>query len=166
MRVPVAVSPGPSSKCRAKPKSEILGVPSTASRMLAGFKSRWTMPFACAACTAPVRAATSSAASRVGSGVPASFSARVPPSTNSIVKYARPPASPLSYTWTTFGCRRAATATASRWNRARSRGLAYVAGEDHLEGHGAVQLPVAGAIHDPHPAPADHGFHLVLLDPG
>ena len=74
-------APARSSSRRARPKSVILGVPSAVSRTLAGFRSRWTIPPRCAASTASASVASSAAASRAGRGVPASFWARLPPST-------------------------------------------------------------------------------------
>ena len=73
-----------------------LGVPSAVSRMLAGLRSRWTMPLWWAAWTASASVATSAAAWRAGCGTPWICSARLPPSTNSIVKYGRPSTSPTS----------------------------------------------------------------------
>ena len=52
----------------ARPKSVILGWPSSVRRMLAGFRSRWTIPCACATPMARARVSTSWAAWRHGNG--------------------------------------------------------------------------------------------------
>ena len=57
----------------------ILGVPSAARRMLAGLRSRWTIPCRCASWMARARASTSRRPRRGGRGVPSSRSARLPP---------------------------------------------------------------------------------------
>ena len=48
----VRVRPPSAPRLLARPKSVTLGVPSAVSRMLAGFRSRWTIPRAWAWCTA------------------------------------------------------------------------------------------------------------------
>ena len=58
--------------------------------MLAGFRSRCTIPAWCATCTASASATKSAAAWRAGCGVPARACARLPPSRSSIVKNGQP----------------------------------------------------------------------------
>ena len=53
-----------------RPKSAIFGVPSAASRTLAGLMSRWTMPRRCATSMARARASAIRAASSTGWGLP------------------------------------------------------------------------------------------------
>ena len=55
--VPERVWPTSSSSCLARPKSVIFGVPSLASRMLAGLMSRWMMPDLVASIEAPGKSA-------------------------------------------------------------------------------------------------------------
>ena len=78
------------------------------------------------------------------------------PSTNSIVKYGSPSASPISWIATMPGC--------------RSPGLGKEApdllrpgegpGQDPLEGDGPVEAPLPRAVDDPHPAARDLAFDL------
>src|SRR4051794_27146778 len=56
------------------------------NRMLAGFRSRWTMPLSWAACMALASLSTSAAASRAGSGPSRKRRSREPPSTYSRLK--------------------------------------------------------------------------------
>ena len=106
------------SICLARPKSVILGLPSSVSRTLAGFRSRWMMPRACASAIARQSSITIVAADRGGCGLPPMDWARLPPGTNSREKYGRPSWSPSSWIWTIPGCWIWATARASMWNRA------------------------------------------------
>ncbi len=87
MTSPVCVSEA-SLVVRAMPKSVSFTCPSWRTRMLEGFTSRWTMPWACAAASAEAAWASSGAAWSAGSGP---FSrirpARVVPSTCSITSH-------------------------------------------------------------------------------
>ncbi len=113
----------------AMPKSITFGSPhplavgaGASSRTLCGLRSRWTMPWSCAACTPPAIFITNSAAAR-GSILPAvrNRSTRLPPSRHSIAMYGWPSDSPTSYTWMTCGWRMAATASPSARKRSNSR---------------------------------------------
>jgi hypothetical protein len=89
MIAPVAVIP--EFPTLASPKSVTLGSPHSSSITFAGLRSRWTIPLAWAAATPSAIFATISAAPRGENRPPASsFSARLPPATNSSTKYGRP----------------------------------------------------------------------------
>ena len=64
-----------------------------------------------------------------------------------------------------FGCRRPATASASRWNRSPLVRAGVGAGEHHLQGDEAVEAQVPGPVDDAHAAAAEHRLHLVARDP-
>jgi hypothetical protein len=74
----------------AKPKSSTLTPPSGRIFTLAGLRSRWTMPFSCAAASAAAICAPSEMASLAFSGPRRIRSARVSPSTYSATMYDRP----------------------------------------------------------------------------
>jgi hypothetical protein len=67
----------------AIPKSSTFTIPSGVTLMVAGFKSRWTMPFSCAASSATAIWRAADSATRTGIGPPPSRSASVGPSTSS-----------------------------------------------------------------------------------
>ena len=102
----------------ASPKSVTATRPLLSSSTFSGLKSRWTMPPACAAASASpaVRKTSRMASSERGSAW--SHVASVCPATSSIEMYARPSASPVSYTVTMFGWARRAMSRASRARRA------------------------------------------------
>ena len=64
-----------------------------------------------------------------------------------------------------LACRRPATASASRWNRARSCGPAYAPVMQHLEGDEAVEPEVPGLVDHAHAPAAEEGLHLIARDP-
>ncbi len=106
---------------RAIPKSEIFARSPSATRMLPGLTSRWTVPSSWAAARpsatwAPIQAA------RAGDIGPswATISLRVRPGTYSITSQMWSPSSMASYTATTLRWFRAADERASRMARARS----------------------------------------------
>ena len=69
----------------------------------------------------------------------------------------------MSWTWTIFGCRRPATASASRRKRSRDSGLACAPVSSILRATGAVEAQVPGLVDDAHAAAAQH---LVEFMPG
>ncbi|MCP9944909.1 hypothetical protein LUX12_09185 [Streptomyces somaliensis] len=82
---------------------------------LAGFRSRWSTPIACAARSADSSARPILAASRASTGPRAAIrSASDTPSTNSITMYGTPSSSTTSWTQTMCGWWTRATARASR----------------------------------------------------
>ena len=68
----------------AKPKSRTFTRPSLVTLMLAGFRSRWTMPRSCAYSSASAICLAMDSASSIGIAPRAIRSASVGPSTNSI----------------------------------------------------------------------------------
>ena len=111
----------------ASPKSATFGSPSAVRSTFAGFRSRWTMPSACAAATPRAIFSTSTAASRSGMGPPTSRRSSEPPDRYSIAMNGPPACSPNSYTCTTCGCFTAAITSASAQNRDTITGRASVA---------------------------------------
>ena len=83
------------------------------------------------------------------------------PSINSMVRKWTPSDSSTEYRVTTFGWLRAATARASRWNRANRSGSPTTSRQD-LEGYVAPQLYIGGAIHLAHSAGANCGVDPVM----
>src|SRR5205814_1479022 len=82
----VGVAARSPSRSRARPKSLILAAPSAVRRMLAGLRSRWTMPWVCAWWMARARVSTRAAARAGGQGTPSSRRSRLPPSTRSTAR--------------------------------------------------------------------------------
>jgi len=81
------------SQALASPKSSTLTVPSSVILMLAGFKSRWTMPCSCAASSASAICSAMGIASSTGIGPRLMRSERSSPSTSSIARNVVKPAS-------------------------------------------------------------------------
>jgi len=77
-----------------------------------------------AAWTARASVSTRAAATAGRTGRPVRSWARLPPGTYSSTTYGWPACSPVSNTWTMFGCWSRATATASDRNRASASGVA------------------------------------------
>jgi hypothetical protein len=77
----------------ASPKSRTLTPPSGVILTFAGFRSRWTIPRACAASTASAIWRAMASASSTGIGPAAMRSARVSPGTSSSTRARTPPAS-------------------------------------------------------------------------
>ena len=77
-------APPPGSASLASPKSSTFTVPSSRTLMLAGFRSRWTMPRSCAASSAPAICFAIGSASSMGIGPCAMRSASVGPSISSM----------------------------------------------------------------------------------
>ena len=104
----------PSDTRAAMPKSITRARPSGSSRMFDGFRSRCTMPCACAARSASSTPRNSVTAARGVIAPPArNASASVRPRTSSNTRYGWPSASSASNTGTMFGCDRRLTARAS-----------------------------------------------------
>jgi hypothetical protein len=115
-----------------------LGVPSAVSRTLAGFRSRWTIPLAWAAWTAPATAARMAAAWQGVADVVDLHDVGVPQPGD----HFRLALEPLPL----LGA------------RVRVR-------EEHLQGDDAAETQVPGPEDDPHAAAAEHGLHFVTRDP-
>ena len=116
----------------ASPKSRIFG-PWPVRKMFAGLISRWMMPDVCAASSAPVRAVAISTNSPSSSGPRASRRCSVSPCSSSITRNdTLSVAAPTSWIVQIFGCWSAATARASRSNRARRSGSAATSGGSTL----------------------------------
>ena len=62
-------------------------------------------------------------------------------------------------------CSRAAK-RASSWKRASWSWRGEVAGQDHLEGHGAVEVLLPGLVDDAHAAAAELALDFVLAEVG
>ncbi len=113
----------------ARPKSRTLTAPAGVRFTLAGFRSRWTTPFSCAASSASAIWRATSSDSSTGSGPDAIRSASVSPSTSSSTSARTPPDSSRPWMWAMFGWLREARTCASRWNRAsRSTSCANASG--------------------------------------
>ena len=87
----------------ARPKSRTLTLPSGRSFTLAGFRSRWTIPFSCAASSAAAIWRAMPSASSMGIGPPAMRSASVSPSTSSSTSACAPPDSSRPWMCAMFG---------------------------------------------------------------
>ncbi|HET9372386.1 MAG TPA: hypothetical protein VFO19_19120 [Vicinamibacterales bacterium] len=75
------------SAALANPKSSTFAVPSDLTLMLAGFRSRWTMPASCAVSRATATCLAIASAWEIGSGPRAISSAKSSPGTSSITRY-------------------------------------------------------------------------------
>lgn len=121
MGLPVAVSLVTSvRRIAAMPKSSTFTVPSRATRMLPGFRSRWMTGTSCAWDSTVATCAATAAAQLTGSGRFGSMYAESgTPSTSSMTRNSRSCASSstASYTWGTPGCWIRAVIRASRWKR-------------------------------------------------
>ena len=80
----------------ARPKSSTFTWPLLFTRMLAGFTSRWTMPAACAAASAPLAWTAWSSTWAIGIGDSAITLSRARPSTNSMAMKVTPSAESMS----------------------------------------------------------------------
>ncbi len=107
----------------ARPKSSSF-TPDFVSMTLAGFRSRWTMPFRCAAARAAQISEPMRARASVGIGPRASRAASVSPSRSSVTAYETPLSEPKSKIARMFGWDSDATARASRSKRASASGSA------------------------------------------
>ena len=152
------------STALARPKSSTLTVPSGRTLMLAGFKSRWTMPCSCAASRASAIWFASGRASPNGMRPAAMRSASVGPSTSSITS-----------AWTAIGAFEAVNdrdvGMAERGERpgfALEARQAFGVLRDRLGQHLDRDLPpevrVGGPIHLAHPAHADLGDDFIRAD--
>ena len=103
----------------AMPKSAILTDPSAATSTFPGLTSRWTMPAAWAAPSAPSTWTAMARTSSGGSGPAAMRSARVWPGSRSMTMNGTPSCSPVSKTATAWGWVRVAAALASASKRVR-----------------------------------------------
>ena len=148
----------------ARPKSVILGVPSAASRTLPGFRSRWTMPSRCASATARASASINSAARRAGQGVPSSRRSRLPPST--ILQLEEGQAVGLADVVDLHDVGVLQAGDGLRLGQEADGGLVVGmgTGQDHLQGAGAVQEDLSGAVDDAHAAAAQLAQDLVAGD--
>ena len=116
--VPVDVS-GSCAAARAMPKSDTCTSPSSSSRRLLGLTSRWTMPAACAASSAPAAWSSQAIAVSRGTRPSRSRSASDPPPRYSMTMNGVPSNSPTSKIVTTLGWDREAAVRASRVKRVR-----------------------------------------------
>jgi hypothetical protein len=114
--------------------------------MLAGFKSRWTTPCSWAWWMARAIVSTICADSFAEHGVPLSMLSSVPPSTNIRV--------------VETGCGFGFSTEASALLRPGE-----VAGQDHLQGHQAVESELTCLVYNPHSAAADLAHQLVIAEP-
>ena len=160
---PACVSPLSLSSCRARPKSVILGVPSAASKTLAGFKSRCATLRLCASCIAHASVSTSLAASRAAIGLPPSWPARLPPSTNSS---AVGMAAGLADLVNLHDVRMLQPRHRLRFDAEAGQLARFgvAAGQHHLERDGAFQGQLMGLVHDSHAAATENGFNVVTGD--
>ena len=110
---------GSCAAARAMPKSVTCTSLSSSSMRLAGFTSRWTMPAACAASSAPAAWSSQAIAVACGTRPPRSRSASDPPPRCSMTMNGVPSGSPTSKIVTTLGWEREAAVSASRVKRAR-----------------------------------------------
>jgi hypothetical protein len=108
----------------ARPKSSTLSRPSRVSITFAGFRSRWTTPFSCAALSASESAMPSSTTRAIGIPPGTMWRSRLWPSTSSMVRKRVPPTSSTEWRTTMFGWLSPATVRASRSKRASRSGCA------------------------------------------
>ena len=151
---------------RARPKSRILTMPSRVRKTLSGFRSRWTMP-AVVRRGEPARdllRVVERLARRDGGR--ASRSRSVSPSSSSITAYATPPSRPKSWIARMFGCESAATACASRSNRASASALPAESVRQHLDRDVALEPRVPRPVHLSHAARAERRQDLVRAEAG
>ena len=127
----IAVSPvtGAGSVSLARPKSSTFTSPVSVTMMLAGFRSRWTMPAAWAAPSASAICTAYFSTSARGSPSRSIDSARVLPATYSMAMKSTPSAWPMSWIVTMFGWLSAEAAFAScTKRRLRSGSATFSAG--------------------------------------
>ena len=107
---------------------------------------------------------TSCAAGRAGQGVPSSRWSRLPPSTILQRKVRRPSASPMSMDLDDVRVLQLGRWPRPRQEADRRRRLGVDAGQDHLQGTGAVQPDLPGLVDDAHAAAAQLAQDLVAGD--
>ncbi len=113
-------SPPPAGRARsilASPKSRIFAWPRALTKMLAGLRSRWTIPFACADSSASATWIPRSRSGPVSKGPFRIRSASVSPSSSSMAMKCWPSCWSISWTVQIPGWLRAEAARASRWKR-------------------------------------------------
>ena len=103
----------------ARPKSRIFTRPSLVKNRFSGFRSRWMMPFSCAAARPLAAWIAYSVALRTGIAPPDSRPRRVSPSRSSVTMYGAPSCAPKSWTAVMFGWFSAPAAWASCSKRRR-----------------------------------------------
>ena len=157
------VRPDSASRLLARPKSVTLGVPSAASRTLRRLQVAVDDPRRCASATPRASASTSAAARRAGQGVP---SRRRPgcrrrriPARGTAGRRARRCRGP-GRRWGAGAWRR----PRPRRGSGRRRGVGVGAGQDHLQGAGAVQADLPGPVDDAHAAAAELALDQVAGD--
>ena len=134
--------------------------------MLAGFRSRWMIPWSCAASSASqIWRAIGTASSR-GRGPRAMRSASVGPSTSSSTSAGGSVESSNPWIAAMFGWLREASTCASRVKRARRSGSSPKQGRQDLQRDVAMQLGVAGAEDFSHPSRTERREDLVAPQPG
>ena len=148
----------------ARPKSATLGVPSAASRTLAGFRSRWTMPSRCASATPRASVSTSSAACRAGPGgavEPAVEAAAV-----EVLQLEEGQAVGLAdvVDLHDVGVLQPRDGLGLGQESDDRLGVGMGTGQDHLEGARAVEADLPGPVDDAHAAAAQLAQDLVALD--
>ena len=101
----------------ARPKSRTFAWPRAFRKMLAGLRSRWTMPFACADSSASASWMPVASTASTSSAPRWTRAASVSPSSSSIAMKCWPSCWPTSYTVQMPGWLSAEAAFASRWKR-------------------------------------------------
>ena len=147
----------------AQPREPPAAVSARLSRMLAGLRSRCTMPHWWAAWIA--RAATRPARPPGREyGSPRNASASVPPSTYSIEKNGCPSWIATSNTWTTLGCRRGARLSPSSRKRIRSSWWRRGRGHHLVHRDGPHRVQLECLVDHAHTAAADLAPDLIAGD--
>ena len=146
----------------AIPKSAMRTSPFPSSITFAGFRSRCSTPFSCAAAI-PAHSCRAICTALSGGIRPKrrSDEDRSSPSTYSIVRKRRPSASPRSYNRQTFLCDTCRATRSSLWNCAIRRSVAATPSGRNFSATGWSERQVVGAVHLAHAAAAQQGHQPV-----
>ena len=142
-----------------------LGVPSAASRMLAGFRSRWTIPSRCAsAIAAGQRLDQPSPPAAAARGCRRAARSRLPPA--DVLQLEEGQAVGLAdvVDLDDVGVLELGDGLGLGQEAGGGDGVGVGAGQDHLQGAGAVQADLPGLVDDPHAAAAQLALDLVAGD--
>ncbi len=154
------------SRALASPKSRTFTRPFSVTFTFAGFRSRCTIPFSCAASSPSAIWMNNPTASSTGIGPRRIRSARSSPSTSSITRKCVSPSFSKPCTVAMFGWFSAASAFASRSNRASRSGSAAKSAGSTLIATSRSSFEITRPIHLSHPACTQRVDDLVVAQPG
>ena len=162
------VTPSPPTAL-ASPKSRTFTTPSGVILMLAGLRSRWTMPLSCATSSASVICRAIANASASGNPArrarrDASFSASVSPSTSSSDQRRMPSTSSTGVDGADAGVIEGGEHACLALEARQAIRIVGECGGKNLDGDVAAELHVARAVYLTHPAGAEERLEAISAD--